>query len=274
MFPGINKANATDPLRRTAEGNQGKQTTIASIKQRLNKLAFHLLGYKNQVEDKQTVLENRQQTKTVIKPVDDSDIDQFSQLPSDLTLHVLSFLDSSLKNNSVAKINQELRSRIREPQTSLKLKGSDLGLALNDLGYYPNVQRIRITQTPTTGDIERIANLQSSRQILKIDLSWCTTLTDATLSGLVEKCPDITSLNLSYCKQISDAGIAAVVEKCPHLKTLDLSWCNQLTDASVMMLANRYPNLTHLNLCGCMEITSTAITALIAACPSLKFLRT
>jgi hypothetical protein len=273
MFLGINKAHATRPLRNAKQCNQGQQTTIASVKQLLNKLAFNLLGYQNQVENGEVITASPQQATTVKKPVDKPSSKQFSKLPSDITEHVLSFLDPGSKNASVAKVNKEPGFLIREQQTSLKLQSGDLGLAPNNPGYYPNVQRIRITQTPTAEDIERIANLQSSKQILKIDLGWCTTLTDQTLSGLVEKCPDITSLNLSYCKQISDAGIAALAEKCPHLKTLDLSWCDQLTDASIMTLANRYPNLIHLNLSGCLEITSTAIMTLIAACPHLKFLR-
>jgi hypothetical protein len=270
MFPGINKALSNRPLQNIEPTNQGSQTTIASIKRLLNKLACNLMGCKNLVDNTPIVPEIPQQAQQADNPSSE----HFSKLPSDVTRHVLSFLDSSSKNDSIAKVNKELRSLIREPRTSLKLQGNKLALALNDLGSYPNVQRIRITQTPSTDDIERIVNIQSSRQILSLDLGWCTTLTDEAINMLAEKCPDITSLNLSYCGQISDAGITSVAEQCPHLTTLDLSWCNKLTDESITTLANRCPNLIYLNLSGCMNITSTAITALIAACPNLKSLRT
>jgi F-box and leucine-rich repeat protein 2/20 len=270
MFSGINKTPVNRPLQNTQPTRQGAKTTIGSIKTLFNKLACNLLGCKNQVENTPIDLESPKQNR----PTDDSSNEQISKLPADATRNVLTFLDSDSKNSSVAKVNKELRSLIHEQQTLLKLRGDKLALTLNELDSYPNVQHIRITETPSAEDIQRIVNAQSSRQILSLDLGWCTSLTDEAICMLAEKCPDITSLNLSYCGQISDAGLAAVAEHCPHLKTLDLSWCNKLTDESIETLANKCQNLVSLNISGCMNISSAAITALIAACPNLKSLRT
>ena len=64
-------------------------------------------------------------------------------------------------------------------------------------------------------------------------------------------------LDLSECSTISDAGLIAVAQNCPNLGTLNLCWCWELTDISLSCVVNSCKFLISLNLCGVVRSVRT-----------------
>jgi hypothetical protein len=63
-------------------------------------------------------------------------------------------------------------------------------------------------------------------------------------------------LDLSDCSTLSDAGLMAVAQNCPNLGTLNLCWCMELTDISLSCVVNSCKFLISLNLCGVVRSVS------------------
>jgi hypothetical protein len=93
-------------------------------------------------------------------------------------------------------------------------------------------------------------------------------------------CPNLHNLNLQYCPAITDSSIIGMVEGCPNLLSLDFSKnCSDLnnmdiTDVSIIRLAEKCPKLNSLNLRNCINITDASIIRLSENCPDIHTLQT
>ena len=89
-------------------------------------------------------------------------------------------------------------------------------------------------------------NLSGLSNLLELDLSWCSNLTDEQLTHLP---PSITKLKLKDCKNLTDQGIENLVNRCPNLEYLDISFCRNVSASAFTKLLEL--TLQELVLQGC-----------------------
>eukprot|EP00667_Euglena_gracilis_P002505 EG_transcript_2505 len=142
--------------------------------------------------------------------------------------------------------------------------------------------------------------LHASPALRAVDLSYCSTVTDASLVAIARYCNALEWLNLSGCTAITDVGVAAVgnhlsklrvlimklcsqpaltaaglgtISNAPrNLRRLDLSGVLQLDDATLLQILRKAPVLRSLSVSGCPNVTDEAVRALSVYCPDLQAL--
>ncbi|PRP73380.1 hypothetical protein PROFUN_09610 [Planoprotostelium fungivorum] len=105
--------------------------------------------------------------------------------------------------------------------------------------------------------------------ILRMDLTSQTSLTDAALQMIVQYCPNLQFLKLTHCA-ITNLGIQYLSEGCPDLHVLDIWGITDITDTAFASISkgNFAPNLWLLNASG-NKITNDGVALLDASCPAL-----
>ncbi|KAI8368427.1 hypothetical protein EDC96DRAFT_574280 [Choanephora cucurbitarum] len=108
--------------------------------------------------------------------------------------------------------------------------------------------------------------IQSCSQLTHLKLNGCPQLDTATMRGLGSLLlPNLVYLNLSACTSLTDAALLAFFEHHPHptcLTHLTLSSCARLTDASVRTISLYATHLTHLALSGCVLLSDHGLSFL------------
>lgn len=163
--------------------------------------------------------------------------------------------------------------------------GFETSRALSELRYL-NLCGLRIDETA----VSWIA--KGCRQLARLNLSRCTTLSDFALLQLaaIVRLPGFTYLNLRECGAITDAGIEnlfAAAETDDHeededemhggalrvgaaqLQVLNLKHCVQLSDASLQIIGRRCPQLLKLHLKAVRRVSDQGVLSIAKACPSL-----
>ena len=136
----------------------------------------------------------------------------------------------------------------------------------------------------------------TGRQLLKIDLSGCPSVSDARFKELVECCPKLEDVDLSHCFSISDVGVASLVRLCPGLHTLSISGTHvtekglasfgedcrnmkkinleglAISDTGLQKIAKVFPNLEDVDLSRCPTITDVEVASLVLLWPGLHTL--
>ncbi|TPX63420.1 hypothetical protein SpCBS45565_g06626 [Spizellomyces sp. 'palustris'] len=103
---------------------------------------------------------------------------------------------------------------------------------------------------------------------------WCTKLVTvnlaqtkfppSTLASLKTCSSALQTLNLSFCSTLTDADLEPLVRDLPHLLSLKVDGCILLTDAPIITLLHHCPFLTDLHFKG-TNITSTTLNAIVNA---------
>ncbi|KAJ8600516.1 hypothetical protein CTAYLR_009214 [Chrysophaeum taylorii] len=105
--------------------------------------------------------------------------------------------------------------------------------------------------------------------VVRVVLRGCANLTDAAITAVADKCPNLEELYVSRCGNLMDAAIRAVAMRCKNLAKLNVSWCHNLTDVAITAVANNCPKFAQLNVSKCVNLTDAAITAVAENCPNL-----
>lgn len=74
--------------------------------------------------------------------------------------------------------------------------------------------------------------------LVTVDLTGCTTLSNASLEKLAVCCPQIEHLSLGECHWLSKEGLLVLAMNSHQLRTLDLTACWQVDDESIMVIAS------------------------------------
>ena len=149
---------------------------------------------------------------------------------------------------------------------------------------------------------EELIPLVQALDLTRLDLSWCTNLSDKALSTVVKRCRRLTTLSLRGCRQLTDSwltdfspfflgkhialtsidltecdnitdkGLSSIVNSCPNLSVLDLRLCRQITDIGMDAIARSCKHLTSLNLGDCQQISESALKKVASSCKSLTTL--
>eukprot|EP00887_Chlorella_sp_A99_P001754 scaffold19.g1754.t1 len=137
------------------------------------------------------------------------------------------------------------------------------------LGKAPRLTRLKLGRhnTLTFVGAEALALLP---RLAALDLS-SSLVSDACLTRLAGRLPELRALALHECCGLSGAGLAALSSWCT-LEELDLSMCwRSVCDASLEQLAG-LPALAKLDLTGCERLSAAGLAALAPLAPTLRTL--
>ncbi|CAG5014711.1 unnamed protein product [Parnassius apollo] len=104
-----------------------------------------------------------------------------------------------------------------------------------------------------------------------IDLTDCSSVTDAGLCALLHTCPSLQYLYLRRCTLVTDAGVRWIPSYCA-LKELSVSDCTGVTDFGLYELAKLGPALRYLSVAKCSQVSDSGIRTLTRRCYKLRYL--
>jgi F-box and leucine-rich repeat protein GRR1 len=127
------------------------------------------------------------------------------------------------------------------------------------------ISQVDIIKTEITDNAFLGSPLSHTRyfeQLRLVDFTGITTITDMTLSILINAAPRIRSLVLNKCSGITDEGVLSICRLGKFLHFLHLGHCSQITDASITCLAVSCNRIRYLDMACCTEITDRSVVEL------------
>ncbi|KIW06392.1 uncharacterized protein PV09_02845 [Verruconis gallopava] len=127
----------------------------------------------------------------------------------------------------------------------------------------PNLKDLRAGEVQGWDDTDFMFELFKRNTLERLLLTSCGTLTDESLSVLLEGIDSeydylsgrvlvpprkLKHLDLTHCRGLTEAGVKKLAHTCPNMEGLQLSKCPGVTDAALCEILPTMPNLTHLDL--------------------------
>jgi len=113
--------------------------------------------------------------------------------------------------------------------------------------------------------------------LVSINLSECTFLTELSLFYLVRNCPSLSEIKME-CTSIgkksfeNSNSLRGFVGR-PKLKSLCLAHCELLGDQNIMLFTSIFPNLEALDLSYCNDVTEDVLKLVVENCTQMRELR-
>ncbi|CUA69166.1 SCF E3 ubiquitin ligase complex F-box protein grrA [Rhizoctonia solani] len=115
-----------------------------------------------------------------------------------------------------------------------------------------------LTLPPETG----LTTTRSFEHLRILDLTGCTSLTDAAIEGIISVAPKIRNLVLAKCTLLTDNAIASVCKLGRYLHYLHLGHVSLITDRAVIQLARTCTRLRYVDLACCTQLTDLSVSEL------------
>jgi F-box and leucine-rich repeat protein 2/20 len=106
--------------------------------------------------------------------------------------------------------------------------------------------------------------------LVSINLSGCSMLTESSLFALNRKCPSLNEIIMA-CTRIAH-GIERNCVVSPQLKYLHLANNDRLQNKKIVMFASNFPNLELLDLSNCFDISEEGICHVLRRCSKIRHL--
>src|SRR6218665_225707 len=142
------------------------------------------------------------------------------------------------------------------------------GISTMSVQGMPHLERLSLQDCQQLSDnsLKHIGEKMSNLKVL--NLSFCTTITDAGLRFLA-KMPALQELNLRVCGNISDVGIGYLSAGNLRLTSLDVSFCERVTNQSLIHISQGMFHLKSLSLGSC-PIADDGLRSLAEAISNLR----
>lgn len=203
--------------------------------------------------------------------------DEISPQFSQLTLSWASTPSLSSIESFIAKIREIGNTDAQDTQFRLRLKKAKLlreeallkivqlaGPSIREL----DLEMARITDETLIGIVNACPNLEA------LNLKSCTRLTDTGLQVLANNLRKLRFLSLANPGRgkLTDTTLRTILLNNPHLETLDLSWQSNLSGESIKEIPLRLPGLKKLFLTNCNKISDPEVDLIASSCSQLSTL--
>lgn len=111
--------------------------------------------------------------------------------------------------------------------------------------------------------------LQNNPNLLKIVLSNCLGISNASLYTIGACCRQVYSLSLRSCVWVSGSGLISLIANCLPLEYLDLCGCWDLCDEDIINLVMQCRTIKYLLLNNIYGLTNHAVCMIAQFCPGL-----
>jgi hypothetical protein len=180
--------------------------------------------------------------------------------------------------------------------TFLKFSPTDFNeVAIQTMCMIPGLERLETRYIVAHWMDSCMKTIATVTTLRSLDLTGCETLTDAgllpltalqcleslclahckgpsnaTITCLVPKLPNLRDLNITSCRQVTDAGFVDLPDDVQlPLLSLDISLCTGITDLGIIFIKKSCPNLTKLEAYWCLGITDNS-AKVIAELPKMS----
>jgi hypothetical protein len=177
-------------------------------------------------------------------------------------------LHSKIKDETVSRVI-ELSSNMRE----LSLEKTDItdDTLSGVLVHCPNLKALRLNECRKITDKGIIAlSGHSSQKLISLALFNCG-ITDQAIFALAESKLNLIKLNLSGCSSISDLSLIALAKK-GFLKEFIIYKNQNISDAALFAFATHCKEISDMRLIRCSSITEEGVLCLIKHCRKLIYL--
>ncbi|KAL8600092.1 hypothetical protein ACOMHN_051638 [Nucella lapillus] len=111
------------------------------------------------------------------------------------------------------------------------------------------------------------------RQVNSVSLRNCVWVSGSGLISLIANCLPLEHVDLCGCWDLSDEDVINLVMQCRRIKYLLLNNIYGLTDHAVGVIAQYCPGLVQLSVQGCWRLTDQSISLLADFCPEMRALQ-
>ena len=188
--------------------------------------------------------------------------------PAASSLDSLSLQDcQKLSDESLRYISQGLRN-LKRINLSFCVSITDTGL--KSLAKVASLEDINLRSCDNVSDIGIGFLAEEHQRLAKLDVSFCSNVTDASLrhmagSGLAAS---LHSLALTTCA-ITDDGLIKLAKKLSKLRELQTGQCVNISDLSLEAIGQNMKELTLIDLYGCLRLSEAALKKLRTQLPKL-----
>ncbi|KAL1925296.1 uncharacterized protein VTP21DRAFT_179 [Calcarisporiella thermophila] len=117
---------------------------------------------------------------------------------------------------------------------------------------------------------EVIKAFEGMRELRRLSMAGCSSLTDACIEQLIRYIPKLTHLNLSNCILLTNTALRHLGAGGPALEHLDLAGCSAIADDGLVALAAGCRRLRSIDLEDCVIVSDTGLRALASHCQQLE----
>lgn len=175
------------------------------------------------------------------------------------------------------------------------LQGLQQTLAVERIGsfhYRDFIRRLNLSTVHKDVGDDDLAGFMTCSKLERLVVGGCKNVSDAALSGLVDRnrglvsldlsglgqlghvtfmtvaarCSSLQGLNLSECSAIDNDDLLAIAKGCPELRRIKLNKCSKIGDRAVLALAEPR-QLLELDLEGCSDVSSASLKQVLRLCP-------
>ena len=125
-------------------------------------------------------------------------------------------------------------------------------------------------QPITNGIVQELCTIQPT--LTKLDLSYCTLVSDVGLWAIARHCRYMKHLILQGCDTITNIGLRSLSLALLDIDTLNFNHCHLLDDIGLTVVATGKWKLRHLYLRDCVGIMDNGVSKLARAHPTLQTL--
>jgi len=226
---------------------------------------------------------------------------KWNTLPDEIFIEIFKFI-SFRKLYTVAQVCKKWRQIARDaeffksPDFSSRRFPLDFKILLNILAKRPkqlNLSKVKLSSPTNYGNLNLSISCQALTELnlkqsqireeelliiskmlpnlITLDASWCTGLTNKVVESFTIHCPNLSRVNFSVT-EIGDASVDALYQHAKQLKHMNLSWCTNITDVGALKLIHFVNNLQGLNLSGSHLLSEFVMAEVLAHCGNLVFL--
>nr|UUF95170.1 ubiquitin-ligase jetlag-like protein [Platynereis dumerilii] len=114
--------------------------------------------------------------------------------------------------------------------------------------------------------------LDVANRLLKLDLTGCTSISNASIQKVAISCPQLEEVSLRDCHWLSKEGVIVLAMNCHQLQRVDITACWEVDDESIIILTTFCPNLIYLSIAKIYGLTDRSILQLAKNCSKLRHL--
>ncbi|XP_063365289.1 F-box/LRR-repeat protein 15 [Cydia amplana] len=120
---------------------------------------------------------------------------------------------------------------------------------------------LNLTRCSTVTDADLIPVLRQNVNLVNLNLSWCNNLSAKCLQPVILYCNNLRTLKLARCLWLTTGAMEALALHQSMLEDVDLSHCVTISESCILIFIKKFRLLRTFNLEGC-QITDKCLYAM------------
>lgn len=143
--------------------------------------------------------------------------------------------------------------------------------SLNNISILRNCEKLNLTYCTRLSDAD-LRSITKLTTLKELNVSNCYRLTDNAIHLIATRLTNLINLDISNCTSVSDVGLHHIGRNLSKLHTLGLASCKAITDTGIGALVHNMDDLEYLNISNCPEISDIGLAVISQNCKKLTLL--